>query len=207
MRQAPITPAYHRVRNSGITGRSSGSRTFLDDVFSVSMIVSALTPLLPAARQALSFPKPGKSPSHGGNTGSNPVGDARKINHLCFGIGRQAAMYGKYAEWTCLNTLSSHKNPSHARTRESPTPLTEPPTGSPIRSPACRPRRPDRQDQRPFRVPPAEPEPGPGAVPPSGGSWDPMARGSLEAKNAPFLNGLEKTEQCASPTSADFSTG
>jgi hypothetical protein len=45
----------------------------------------------------------GKSPSHGGNTGSNPVGDARKINHLCVGIGRQAAMYGKYAEWTYLN--------------------------------------------------------------------------------------------------------
>jgi hypothetical protein len=27
-------------------------------------------------------------PFHGGNRGSNPLGDARKINHLCVGIGR-----------------------------------------------------------------------------------------------------------------------
>ena len=105
--------------------------------------------------------------------------------------------------------LSSHKNPSRAHARESPTPPD---------------RAPDRIGHRFTRGPPSPagspgpaPIPGPsahpagtggrGPFPPAGGSWDPIARGSLKVINACFLKGLEKTTRRTSPPNADFSTG
>jgi hypothetical protein len=39
---------------------------------------------------------PSEMPSHGGNTGSNPVGDAKVINRLGDRSAAKGAVYGKY---------------------------------------------------------------------------------------------------------------
>src|SRR5437868_6407339 len=90
-----ITPAYHRVRkNTGVIwsdrnpSRSSGSRTvfgFSVTVFRLAGSYSARPPLLrnfAGGEASPFFSESGKSPSHVGNTGSNPVGGANNINYL-----------------------------------------------------------------------------------------------------------------------------
>ena len=89
-----ITPAYHRVRNHRCHPvrsqpksklRLSHSSRFLGDGVSASRVLSARSPLLRNFTGGDASPfvsESGKSPSHGGNTGSNPVGDANIINNL-----------------------------------------------------------------------------------------------------------------------------
>src|SRR4051794_8092584 len=42
------------------------------------------------------------TPSHGGNTGSNPVGDANNFNELLAGVGKLLTNFSQRCGWTAL---------------------------------------------------------------------------------------------------------
>ena len=51
---------------------------------------------------------PAKLPSHGGNTGSNPVGDAKNINNFDLRNRTVTAKYGKFTDWPYTDADGLH---------------------------------------------------------------------------------------------------